>query len=207
MKQNSWDFDTTYNVGDLLYASDSDTLTKLPIGAEGDVLSVSSGVPAWMPPTMLGNWILIDSASGTNVSSLELDIPAEYTMCALVLNDVIGTTTNQNMFMRVSNDGGSSFFNTGYVSNNTTGYLIGNTGSVVNNAVFYLDGIIFMVNCNTANNFFCYGDCMKSFSEAASANWYPVSGTISQTGINALQVIMASGNTTGELFLYGIRAL
>ena len=38
---------TSYNTGDTLYASAANTLSALPIGTTGQVLSVVSGVPAW----------------------------------------------------------------------------------------------------------------------------------------------------------------
>ena len=38
---------TTYTTGDLLYASASDTLSKLTAGTAGQILTISSGVPAW----------------------------------------------------------------------------------------------------------------------------------------------------------------
>lgn len=39
---------TSFTTGDILYASASNTLSKLPIGSLGQVLSVSSGIPAWV---------------------------------------------------------------------------------------------------------------------------------------------------------------
>lgn len=38
---------STYTTGDILYASASNTLSKLPIGSNGQVLTISSGIPAW----------------------------------------------------------------------------------------------------------------------------------------------------------------
>jgi hypothetical protein len=38
---------TTYATGDLLYASASNTLSKLSIGSSGQVLTVTGGVPVW----------------------------------------------------------------------------------------------------------------------------------------------------------------
>jgi len=38
---------STYTTGDLLYASGTNTLTKLSVGSNGQVLTVSSGVPSW----------------------------------------------------------------------------------------------------------------------------------------------------------------
>ena len=48
-----WDYDkggtglTSYTTGDILYASASNTLSKLPVSTDGYVLTLSSGVPIW----------------------------------------------------------------------------------------------------------------------------------------------------------------
>lgn len=39
-----------YTTGDMLYAPSADVLSKLPVGASNQVLTVSSGVPAWAYP-------------------------------------------------------------------------------------------------------------------------------------------------------------
>jgi hypothetical protein len=39
----------SYTTGDILYSSAANTLNKLGIGAEGEVLTVSSGIPSWEP--------------------------------------------------------------------------------------------------------------------------------------------------------------
>lgn len=38
---------SSYTTGDIIYASASSTLSKLPIGTEGQVLEVVSGIPSW----------------------------------------------------------------------------------------------------------------------------------------------------------------
>ena len=40
-----------FNRGDIIYASSTNTLTRLPIGAAAQVLTVSGGVPSWQAPT------------------------------------------------------------------------------------------------------------------------------------------------------------
>ena len=40
----------SYAVGDLLYANTTTTLTKLPVGTTGQVLTVTAGAPAWATP-------------------------------------------------------------------------------------------------------------------------------------------------------------
>ena len=41
---------TSYTTGDLLYASATNTLSKLAIGTNGYHLTVTSGIPTWKPP-------------------------------------------------------------------------------------------------------------------------------------------------------------
>lgn len=44
----------TYTTGDILYASGTNTLSKLSIGTNGQVLTVASGVPAWTATAAAG---------------------------------------------------------------------------------------------------------------------------------------------------------
>ncbi len=46
---------STYTTGDLLYASASNTLSKLGIGSSGQVLAVAAGIPAWGSAAASGN--------------------------------------------------------------------------------------------------------------------------------------------------------
>ena len=55
-----------FTTGDIIYASSTNTLTKLPIGAAAQVLTVSGGVPSWQAPsggTGGGLW----SENGTDI--------------------------------------------------------------------------------------------------------------------------------------------
>jgi hypothetical protein len=45
---------TAYTTGDILYASATNTLSKLAVGASGNVLTVSSSVPVWSAPVAGG---------------------------------------------------------------------------------------------------------------------------------------------------------
>ena len=41
----------TYNTGDVIYCDTPNHLTRLPIGANGNILNINSGLPAWANPT------------------------------------------------------------------------------------------------------------------------------------------------------------
>ena len=57
---------TTYTMGDLLYASGANTLAKLAVGTTGQVLKVAAGVPAWGSDSAgTGTVTSIDVSGGT----------------------------------------------------------------------------------------------------------------------------------------------
>ncbi len=49
---------TSYAIGDILFASSPTTLTRLPIGASGEVLTSTGSVPDWQPAAvpLSGYW-------------------------------------------------------------------------------------------------------------------------------------------------------
>jgi hypothetical protein len=66
-----------YVAGDILYASATDTLSKLAVGSESDVLTIVSGVPAWAPASSIdletngtpnGDQTKLNLVAGTNVT-------------------------------------------------------------------------------------------------------------------------------------------
>ena len=64
---------TTYTTGDTLYASASNTLSKLAIGSTGNIMVVSSGIPSWgtldlASNSAVGSSLLGLSNGGTNAS-------------------------------------------------------------------------------------------------------------------------------------------
>ena len=63
-----------YAVGDILFASATDTLSKLGIGSAGQVLKVASGIPSWATDANAGGTVTsitlaADSGTGTAVTS------------------------------------------------------------------------------------------------------------------------------------------
>ena len=61
---------TTFTTGDVLYASASNTLSKLPIGSSNQILKVSGGIPAWAAAPSGGiNYISANPDSESDASS------------------------------------------------------------------------------------------------------------------------------------------
>jgi hypothetical protein len=59
---------TTFATGDMLYASATDTISKLAISADGQVMTIVSGLPAWGPPPMGGGGTVTTVTAGTGLS-------------------------------------------------------------------------------------------------------------------------------------------
>ncbi|MFA4844808.1 MAG: hypothetical protein WC632_07685, partial [Candidatus Margulisiibacteriota bacterium] len=55
---------STYATGDILYASSSNTLAKLPVGSAGQILKVSGGTPSWGSAGGTGTVTQVDTGTG-----------------------------------------------------------------------------------------------------------------------------------------------
>ena len=75
---------TNYTIGDMLYATGTNTLTKLPIGTENGLLTVSGGLPTWataIPLVITNTYVVADQATrlalaaGIGACGVELIIP------------------------------------------------------------------------------------------------------------------------------------
>jgi hypothetical protein len=79
---------STYTTGDILYASASNTLSKLTIGTNGYVLTVAGGKPAWSASSGGGGckaWLRYTGSTATingsfNVSSVTVNGTGDYTL-------------------------------------------------------------------------------------------------------------------------------
>ena len=56
---------TTYTTGDILYASATNTLSKLPAGTNGQVLTLASGIPSWASSTATGVSFVVTDFTAT----------------------------------------------------------------------------------------------------------------------------------------------
>jgi hypothetical protein len=95
---------STYAAGDLLYASAANDLSKRTIGAAGDVLTVSGGLPVWQAPggvttiTGTANQIIASAPSGAVTLSLANPINVNTT----------GTAANVTGVVAIANGGTNS---------------------------------------------------------------------------------------------------
>ena len=82
-----------YAKGDLLFASDINTLSKLPSDADGKVLRLSAGVPQWSTVGGTGTVILVDSGPGLTGGPITVmgTLEVKYDDLTIGLNSVSGS--------------------------------------------------------------------------------------------------------------------
>jgi len=56
---------TSYTTGDILYASATNTLAKLPAGTNGQILTIASGIPSWAASTSSGVSFVVTNFTAT----------------------------------------------------------------------------------------------------------------------------------------------
>jgi hypothetical protein len=120
--------------GDVIYSSSGSTPARLGIGSDGDILSVSSGIPAWTTPTSSGQSFTqlgVVSLSGgtTTISGL-----SGYNTLVAIMGGGSGDTLGTTFFCLVNGNTGSNYkyFGMKYISPasyNTTNLQAENAGS------------------------------------------------------------------------------
>lgn len=83
---------TTYTTGDILYASATNTLSKLAVGTTGYTLTVASGAPIWKPPYVRTSFTA--TASQTTFSATYNVGYVQVFMNGVLLNGADYTATN-----------------------------------------------------------------------------------------------------------------
>ncbi len=98
---------SSYTIGDILYASATNVLSKLGIGSTGQVLTVAGGVPTWATPNAAATFELVQPAylsTGAEVESAAIDsnttafiggfvLPSPITVNTLYFDVTTKTTT------------------------------------------------------------------------------------------------------------------
>ncbi len=86
-----------YTTGDTLYSSATNVLSKLTVGATGNVLTVAGGVPTWAAPATSGTVTTVSVSTANGVSGIvatATSTPAiTLTLGAITPTSVAATTT------------------------------------------------------------------------------------------------------------------
>jgi hypothetical protein len=201
--------------GDLIAATAADTVARLAVGTDAQVLTADSSTATglkWATPTA-GGMTLISTTTLSGASIVLSSIPATYKDLQLVVRNFVPATDNLNLRLRINADTNTRYFTltTNSASNDGTTTFgsaqidisgnndnsVGNGLSVVNiydyaNAVTWkmVDFTSIAVNSTTTT----------------TGQIYNGAGYFNQTGaITSLTLFVNSGNlTSGTALLYGV---
>ena len=118
---------SSFTVGDLLYSATTNTLSKLPIGTNGYLLTVSGGVPSWQPAPATG---VTSFSAGTTGLTPSTGTTGAVTLAGTlgVANGGTGATTAPAALTSLGAYPASN--PAGYTNNTGTVTSVGGTGTV-----------------------------------------------------------------------------
>jgi len=94
--------------GDTIYSSSGSTPARRAIGTTGQVLTVSGGLPTWATPSS-GSMTAIASGTMSGSSVTLSSIDQTYNNLRLVIRDVYGSSTINNIFIRFNGNTSSVY--------------------------------------------------------------------------------------------------
>lgn len=211
--------DGTYAVGDILYASTVHVLSRLPIGSEGEVLTVTSGLPAWeassggtaSPLTTKGDIYTYSTDNarlpvGSNGQVLTAD-SAETT--GLKWTTVSGTGTvvgpsgsTDNAVVRFDGTGGTSIQNSGVIiddSNNITGAVGLNLSGLTASRVVVTDASKNLSSSSVTTTTLAFLDATSSVQTQLDGKQALDSDLTALAGLSSTGVIVRTGSGTAAV--------
>ena len=222
---NKWTtatYPNTATTGDLLYASGSNVIAGLAIGATNQVPVVSSGVPVWGD-----NWrrlVNLSKQTASNSASISFTsfINAVYSEYFITIRGLTVQTDATSLYMTFSTDNGSTYISSNYyygvayiASNAATGVAGGSqtaaqfllSDAYKSTAGYNANVEIELFNLGSSTLFPCYGvKTIQSLSNNdRNVQEWGTGGFGSTTNVNAIKIAMSSGNLVSGVFtLYGV---
>jgi hypothetical protein len=198
-------------LGDIEYrSSTANTNTRLGIGSNGQVLTISGGVPAW--GTTSGGLSLITRTSFSNQATVNIDsvFSSTYRAYIVVVEGISAVTASDDLLLlpRIS----STTVTTGYYGNRiemlynsstVTGVAVNNQSNfILNTTTANTSGqMLFTKVGNGTENSIWQGSTLGSDSLTSCQFWANIVASGTVTGF---QLKSSSTNITGVVAVYGM---
>jgi hypothetical protein len=188
-------------------------------GSSGQVLTSngSSSLPTFQ--AVPNGLVYISEQTASNSTSIAFTSGlTSYTALMLVFSGVVPATNNAQLELQMSANGGSSYVSSGYTGgfnyfeyNSSTTYNASSTSfwpmaGDQNSSTGTINGVIFIHNVNIAVAPFINGNV--SYYDGGKSQYCMgiVGGSCTTTGLNAISLLMSSGNiSSGRFVLYGLQ--
>lgn len=199
-------------------------------GTSGQVLtSAGTGAaPTWSTPSVSA-MTLLNTLTASNNATLSdaTSLTSAYDLYMFEFENIVPATDSQPFYIRVSTNGGSSYLATGYVANWTIlggnvsneastiainiGGATATTNNIANTAGYGLSGTFYLTapSSTTVRKYIWGSGAFYGYNQVSAPGLWTYQHTglqNSNTSINAIQFLFASGNiTSGKVRIYGIK--
>lgn len=187
---------STYTIGDLLYASGTAALSKLGVGTNGYILTVNAGVPSWQPAPASG--VTSFSAGTTGLT------PSTSTTGAVTLAGTLAIANGGTNSTATPTAGGVGY-GTGtahaYTVAGTTGQVLTSNGAGVPTWATPAGGVTLANDTTTATNLYptfaaaTTGSVSTIYTGNANLLYKPSTGELQSTVLNATNGIVVNSAT------------
>ena len=186
---------SSYTTGDTLYASASNTLSKLPIGSTSQVLTVVSGVPAWATPASGVSLSANNTWTGTQTFNGTSSIFATTLLDANETVNVVASAPSSTTNFYVQS-GGVQYY-TSNAANNWTLNIAFSSGTSLNTALSTGQAVTFAL-VTTQGSTAYYNSAVTIDGTSVTPKWIggaPTAGNASGLDVYRFAVVKTASAT------------
>ena len=199
--------------GDIIYSSSGSTAARLGIGSSAQVLSVSSGLPAWTTASA-GGMTLISTTSLTGASVTLSSIPGTYNNLMIVIRNYLPATDAASLYLRFNADAtanrhsstiSSDLYGGGQGFSVTSSYGSNSADNATSQGLALVD--IYDYTNTTTWKMLRFVGLTNNETTTTNLNLRVGFGMYNQTGaVTSFELFPSSGNfTSGSALLYGVK--
>lgn len=193
-------------------------------GTSGQVLMANgtSSLPTFQAASSVGaSLVLLQSQTASSSTTLDFTTGTNiYQIHLFLIEGILPATAGATLKMRMSNNAGSTYVSSGYLSgcnvytyntasgtniNSTTDWLLSGAikGADGNQTA---NGHVFVYNCNVGAKSYTTGQISYYDNGSSNTTMGYHGGSAGDTGANAFRFLMSSGNiSSGTITLYGLK--
>ena len=204
---------TVTTAGDIIYATGASTVTRRAIGSNGDILTVSGGLPVWSTPASGGGMTLLSTTNLSGTSTTVSSISQSYTNLLIILKNV-GLSSASTIGMTIN--GLTGVYTYGFIRtiNGTTSSNTNQSTSTIDTIFSNMDGaaaaargnatITIPQYTNTSNQQITWTS-QGSVNSTTFANFTTGAAQAVASAVTSVTFSSTATFNSGQIFIYGVK--